>query len=149
MKTVARAPRRRLVITVCPRERGVVVLPLIRGGRRLRLDAPAVARHLTALATARGVADLVDVREACAGGCAFAGPNVTVTIHPATAPGERPDHVAIGWKTYVGSLADLDALSTVLDDWGQALTSKHFGSGAPRLRPGGHSTPGGSPGATQ
>jgi len=24
--------------------------------------------------------------------------------------------------------------------WGQALTSKHFGSGAPRPRPGGHST---------
>ena len=116
MKTVVRAPRRRLVITVCPRERGVVQLPLTRGGRRRRLDAPAVAHHLAALATERGVADFVDVREACAGGCALAGPNVSVTIHPATAPGERPDHVAIGWKTYVASLADLDALATVLDE---------------------------------
>jgi hypothetical protein len=113
--TVARASRRRLVITVCPREHGTVVLPLRRGGRRLRLDAPAVARHLAALATERGVGDLVDVRAACAGGCALAGPNVTVTIHPVTPPGERPDHVAIGWKTYVGSLADLDALATILD----------------------------------
>jgi len=104
------------VITVCPRERGTVVLPLRRGGRRLRLDAPAVARHLAALATERGVADLVDVREACAGGCALTGPNVTVTIHPVTAPGERPDHVAIGWKTYVTSLADLDTLATILDE---------------------------------
>jgi hypothetical protein len=115
VKAVARRPRRRLVITVCPRERGTVVIPLTRGGRRHRLDAPAIARHLVALAAERGVADLVDVRETCAGGCALAGPNVTVTIHPATAPGERPDHVAIGWKTYVGSLADLDSLATILD----------------------------------
>ena len=116
MKSVARTQRRRLVITVCPRERGVVILPLTRGGRRRRLDAPAVAHHLAALATARGVADFVDVREACAGGCALAGPNVSVTIHPATAPGVRPDHVAIGWKTYVTSLGDLAALATVLDE---------------------------------
>ena len=139
------------MITVCPRERGTVVLPLRRGGRRLRLDAPAVARHLAALATERGVADFVDVREACAGGCALAGPNVSVTIHPVTAPGERPNHVAIGWRTYLSSLAHLDALATVLDGArrGQALTSKHSGSGALRPRRCGHSTQGGSPGATQ
>ena len=103
------------MITVCPRERGTVVLPLRRGGRRLRLNAPAVARHLAALATEGGVADLVEIREACAGGCALTGPNVTVTIYPVTLPGERPNHVAIGWKTYVNSLAHLDALTTVLD----------------------------------
>ena len=114
MNTV-RAPRRRLVITVRPRERGTVVLPLKRGGRRLRLDAPALARHLAVLASERGVAELVDIREACAGGCALTGPNVTVTIYPMPAPGERPDHVAIGWKTYVASLAHLDALTTILD----------------------------------
>lgn len=92
-----------------------MVLALKRGGRRLRLDAPAVSRHLAALATERGVADLVEIREACAGGCALAGPNVTVAIYPMTPPGERPDHVAIAWKTYVGSLAHLDALATILD----------------------------------
>ncbi len=92
-----------------------MVLPLRRGGRRFRLDAPAVARHLAALAMERGVANLVEIREACAGGCALAGPNVTVTIYPLTPPGERPNHVAIAWKTYVGSLAHLDALSTILD----------------------------------
>lgn len=114
MKAVA--PRRRLVISVCPRETGVVMLPLTRGGRRRRLDAPAIARHLTALATERGLSDIVHVREACAGGCGLAGPNVSVTIYPAVQPGERPDHVAVAWKTYVTSLADLDALAIVLDE---------------------------------
>jgi hypothetical protein len=108
--------RRRLVITVCPRERGVVVLPLRRGGRRRRLDAPAVARHLAALAAERGLSDVVEIHQACAGGCWLPGPNVTVAIHPVPRPGERPDHVAIAWKTYVASLADLDALSTILEE---------------------------------
>jgi len=39
-----------------------------------------------------------------------------VTIHPATPPGQRPDHVAIGWKTYVYSLPALDCLATVIDE---------------------------------
>lgn len=112
--TSARA--RRLVITVCPRETGVVMLPLTRGGRRRRLDAPAIARHLVALAAERGLGDVVQLREGCAGGCWLPGPNVSVSIHPVTPPGERPDHVAISWKTYVTSLADLDALATILDE---------------------------------
>lgn len=111
-----RAARRRIVVYVCPREDGVVVLPLKRGGRRQRLDAPAIARHLAALAAGRGLSAVVEIREACAGGCRLAGPNVSVTIHPPTLPGKRPDHVAVGWRTYVDSLADLDALATVLDE---------------------------------
>ena len=110
------AARRRIVVYACPREAGVVMLRLTRGGRRRRLDAPAIARHLTALAAERGLSDHVEIREACAGGCGLAGPNVSVTIHPATQPGKRPDHVAIGWKSYVASLADLDALATVLEE---------------------------------
>jgi hypothetical protein len=101
---------------VCPREAGLVTLPLTRGGRRHRLDARAIARHLVALAAERGLSDVVEVRQACAGGCWLAGPNVTVAIHPLPPPGERPDHVAIAWKTYTTSLAELDALVTVLDE---------------------------------
>jgi len=113
---VTKAARRRLVITVCPREAGVVVLPLTRGGRRRRLDAPAIATHLATLAAKRGLSDVVEIRQGCAGGCWLDGPNVSVAIYPATRPGERPDHVAVAWKTYIASLADLDALSTVLDE---------------------------------
>lgn len=93
-----------------------MVLPLRRGEPARPLDARAIAAHLAALARDRGVADLVEVREACAGGCTLAGPNVSVTLHPRTAPGERPDHVAVGWKTYVASLEGLDALARVIDE---------------------------------
>jgi hypothetical protein len=41
---------------------------------------------------------------------------VSVEIFPVTPPGERPDHVAIGWKTYVYSLPRLDCLATILDE---------------------------------
>jgi hypothetical protein len=44
------------------------------------------------------------------------GPNVTVTKYPAPRAGERPDHVAVGWKTYVASLGSLDCLAQVIDD---------------------------------
>jgi hypothetical protein len=114
VKTTER--RRRLVITVCPREAGVVALPLTRGGRRRRLDAPAIARHLATLAAERGLSDVVQIREACAGGCGLPGPNVSVSLHPVTPPGERPDHVAIAWRTYVTSLDRLDALATILEE---------------------------------
>ena len=110
------SPRRRLVITVCPNEPGVVTLPLERGGRARRLDARAVARHLEALAATRGVAERVSVRAACAGGCTSAGPNVGVVIYPAGNAGEAVDHVAIGWKTYVYSLRQLDCLARVITD---------------------------------
>jgi hypothetical protein len=113
---VTAEPRRRLVITVCPLEPGMVVLPLTRGGPRRRLGARAIARHLGALAAERGLADVVEVRSGCAGGCWLKGPNVSVAIYPATPPGERPDHVAIAWKTYVASLAELDALETILEE---------------------------------
>ena len=33
-----------------------------------------------------------------------------------TRAGEREDHVAVGWKTYVYSLGSLDCLAAVLDD---------------------------------
>ena len=94
----------------------MVMLPLRRGERRRRLGARAVARHLSALATERGLSDTVEIRPGCAGGCWLRGPNVSVAIYPATPPGERPDHVAIAWKTYVASLADLDCLATILEE---------------------------------
>ncbi|TMQ23266.1 MAG: hypothetical protein E6K82_11350 [Candidatus Rokuibacteriota bacterium] len=107
---------KRLVITVCPRECGEVVLPVERRRRARRLDARAILTELAALVARRGLGQRVELREACAGGCGGPGPNVDVTIHPATPPGQRPDHVAIGWKTYVYSLPALDCLATVIDE---------------------------------
>ena len=107
---------KRLVITVCPRECGEVLLPVERRRRARRLDARAILTELAALVARRGLGQRVELREACAGGCGGPGPNVDVTIHPATPPGQRPDHVAIGWKTYVYSLPALDCLATVIDE---------------------------------
>jgi hypothetical protein len=107
---------RRLVITVCPREPGVVVLPVDRGDRRRRLDAPAVARCLGELVRARRLGDRVSLREGCAGGCSHAGPNVDVTVYPLPQPSDKPNHVAMGWKTYVYSLASLECLAVVIDE---------------------------------
>jgi hypothetical protein len=110
------APRRRLIITVCPNEPGTVVLPVERGGPRRRLDARAILRELQALVARRNLDAVVRVREGCAGGCHGRGPNVSLTIHAMPAPGERPDNVAIGWRTYVGSVGDLAALRAILDE---------------------------------
>jgi len=110
------AAARRLVITVCPRERGTVMLPIERGGRRRRLDASTLARCLQELVGARRLEERVELSLGCAGGCSRAGPNVDVRIHPLSPPGDSPDHVAIGWKTYVYSLASLDYLSAVIDE---------------------------------
>jgi hypothetical protein len=107
---------RRLVITVCPREPGVVTLPVARGGPAVRLSAAAILSHLRELVAARGLAERVRLREGCAGGCSGPGPNVSVEIFPLTRPGEREDHVAVDWKTYVYSLASLDCLATVVDE---------------------------------
>jgi len=107
---------RRLVVTVCPREPGVVVLPVERGGRARRLDAAGVLDALERLVARRGLGARVEFRRACAGGCGGEGPNVDVTIYPATPSGERPDHVAVGWKTYVYSLPALDCLATVIEE---------------------------------
>ena len=107
---------RHLVITVCPREPGIVALALDRGGRKRRLDAAGVAESLRDLVAARHLEGLVTVREGCAGGCSRSGPNVDVRIHPVARPGAKPDHVAIGWKTYVYSLACLDCVATIIDE---------------------------------
>jgi hypothetical protein len=107
---------RRLVVTVCARETGVVVLPVERGERARRLDARAILQRLRLLASARGVADRVHVREACAGGCSGPGPNVSVAIYPVPRLGERGDQVATSWRTYVYSLPTLDCLARVIDD---------------------------------
>jgi hypothetical protein len=107
---------RRLVITVCPREPGEVVLPVERGGRPRRLDALGVLTELARLVARRRLRARVQLREGCAGGCGGEGPNVDVTIYPVTPDGERPDHVAVGWKTYVYSLATLDCLATVIEE---------------------------------
>jgi len=108
--------QRRLVITVCPRERGAVALPIARGKKAVRLDAAAILRHLEALVAERGLIDRVRLREGCAGGCTGPGPNVSIEIFPMTRPGERPDHVAVGWNTYVYSIGSLDCLATVIDE---------------------------------
>lgn len=107
---------RRLVITVCPRERGTVRLPLERGGSRVRMNAAAIARHLASLVECRGIGRLVTIRQACAGGCSGPGPNVSLTLHPLRAPGEPEDEVAVGWKSYVASLAALPCLADVIDE---------------------------------
>jgi hypothetical protein len=107
---------RRLVITVCPREPGVVTLPIARGGRAVRLSAAAILRYLRELVAERGLAERVRLREGCAGGCSGPGPNVSVEIFPLTRPGEREDHVAVDWKTYVYSLASLECLAAVVEE---------------------------------
>jgi hypothetical protein len=107
---------RRLVVTICPREPGVVTLPVARGEPAVKLNAAAITHHLRHLVGERGLAERVRVREGCAGGCSGPGPNVSVEILPLTRPGEREDHVAIGWKTYVYSLGSLDCLAAVIDD---------------------------------
>ena len=107
---------RRLVVTVCPREPGTVRLPIECGDRGRRLDAAATLRELRALVARRGLDEHVRVRDGCAGGCAFRGPNVTVTKLSPLRPGERPDNVAVGWKSYVGTLRSLDCLARVIAD---------------------------------
>jgi hypothetical protein len=66
------------------------------------------------------------VREGCAGGCGAAGPNVDVRIYAAPRPGDPADAVAVGWKTYVYSLATLPSLAAVVDE--------SLGASAPRRR---------------
>jgi hypothetical protein len=107
---------RRIVITVCPRERGVVVLPITRGGRPVRLNAEGILQHFAELVAERGLGERVRLREGCAGGCSGTGPNVSVEIFPLGLPGEREDHVAVDWKTYVYSLGSLDCLAAVIDE---------------------------------
>jgi hypothetical protein len=107
---------RRIVITVCPRERGVVVLPITRGGRAVRLNAEAILQHFAELVAERGLGDRVRLRQGCAGGCSGTGPNVSVEIFPLGLPGEREDHVAVDWKTYVYSLGSLDCLAAVIEE---------------------------------
>ena len=97
-------------------EPGSVTLPVERGGRARRMNARALAAALGSLIAERKLGDLVWLRAGCAGGCARTGPNVGVTIYPAPRPGERPDHVAIGWKTYVYSLGTLDCLATIIEE---------------------------------
>jgi hypothetical protein len=94
----------------------VVILPLERGGRATRLDASGVLAALQDLVAARGLSERVQIRDGCAGGCWGAGPNVDVRIYAAPAPGERADHVALGWKTYVYSLPTLASLADVIDE---------------------------------
>lgn len=109
-------PSRRIVVTVCPREDGVVSLPLERGGRAVPLDARAIARELESLVARRGLAARVCIEEACAGGCGADGPNVSVTIFTMPRAGEPADNIAVGWHTYVDALAHLDCLAQILDE---------------------------------
>jgi len=108
--------RQRLVVTVCSRERGVVALPVERGERAVRLDAAGILAALRAVVAARGLDHAVSLRDGCAGGCSGTGPNVDVRVYAAPAPGERPDHVALAWKTYVYSLPTLASLADLIDE---------------------------------
>lgn len=103
-------------ITVCPRERGTVRLPVEKGGRRRRMDAGALARQLDGLIAARGLAGQVWVSEGCAGGCWLRGPNVNVNCFVKAPSGEAQDHVAIRGKSYVYSLARLLHLGQLIDE---------------------------------
>jgi hypothetical protein len=107
---------RRIVVTVCPRESGVVSLPVERGRRPQRMDAAALTCHLEALVARRRWGAHVRVQAACAGGCAGDGPNVSVAIFTMPRPGEAADNVAVGWRTYVASLDTLDCLARVLEE---------------------------------
>jgi hypothetical protein len=102
----------RLIVTVCPRESGTVRLPVTRGAHPRRLDARATLRALAGIVEARGLGDAVRLREACAGGCARSGPNVSVDI----LAGTSHDSVAVDWKTYVYSLPTLSCLADVIDE---------------------------------
>ena len=112
---MSRRPPRRIVVTVCSREDGVVSLPIERGGRTVTLDAVGIARELTTLVEQRGLGDYVRIEEGCAGGCGGAGPNVGVTFFAMPRAGAPPDNIAVGWRTYVDSLASLDCLARILD----------------------------------
>jgi hypothetical protein len=107
---------RRLVITVCFRETGVVVLPIEPGQRPRRLGARALSEALQTLITRNGLDDRVRLREGCAGGCLGTGPNVSVAMYSMPAADGRADQVAVGWKTYVYSLPTLDCLARVITD---------------------------------
>lgn len=107
---------RRLTITICPREPGVVVLPIERGERARRLDAATIVHEMRALISRRALDDHVSLREGCAGGCYGKGPNVSVTIYPPVRPGERSDGIAVGWKTYVYTLPTLTCLAQVIEE---------------------------------
>ena len=108
--------RRRLIVTICPRESGTVTLPVRRGQRARRLDAAAIARHLAMLVAEERLDGVVRIRGGCAGGCSGAGPNVSVTLHPLPRPGERSDEIATGWKTYVSSIGALDCLARIFEE---------------------------------
>ena len=53
---------RRIVITVCPREAGIVVMPVERGGRRRRLNASRIFDELNRLVSTRRLEAYVPVR---------------------------------------------------------------------------------------
>lgn len=108
--------RRLLEITVCPLELGGVALPVERGGRRRRMDARAIRKHLERLIQRRNLAGMVWLREDCAGGCHRAGPNVNVDVFLKAPRGEEQDHVAVEGKSYVYSLASLGCLAQIIDE---------------------------------
>ena len=108
--------KRLLEITVCPRERGSVVLPMERSGRPRRMDARAITQHLERLIARRGLAGTVWLREDCAGGCHRAGPNVNVDVFLKAPPGEEQDHVALEGRSYVYSLPSLRCLAQIIDE---------------------------------
>ena len=122
--------KRLLEITVCPRERGSVVLPVEGGGRPRRMDARALREQLERLIVRRGLAGTVWLREDCAGGCHRAGPNVNVDVFLKAPPGEEQDHVAVEGRSYVYSLPSLGCLAQIID--GNLRPARSRGKGGAR-----------------
>jgi hypothetical protein len=61
-----------------------------------------------------------------------------VTIYPMARPGERADEIAVGWKTYVYTLATLTCLTQVIEenlDAPLAPTRRRRARSAPRPHP--------------
>ncbi len=108
--------KRLLEITVCPLERGSVMLRAVRGGRARRMDARAIRKHLERLIQRRKLAGTVWLREDCAGGCHRAGPNVNVDIFLKAPPGLEQDHVTVQSKSYVYSLLSVACLVQIIDE---------------------------------
>lgn len=108
--------KRLLEITVCPREPGTVLLPVERRGRRERMDARAITRHLERLIFRRRLAGRVWIRQDCAGGCGREGPNVNVDVFLKAPPGEEQDHIAVAGRSYVYSLPALGWLGQIIDE---------------------------------
>ncbi len=108
--------KRLLEITVCPKERGTVLLPVEPGRRPQRMDCRAIVRKLATLIAQRRLRGTVWILEGCAGGCHRCGPNVNVDVFAKAPPGVEQDHIAVAGRSYVYSLPSLPCLAEIIDE---------------------------------